>query len=569
MISKMKTLVGLKPKEPVDPQVKAEAIVSKANADATVKTAKRKVSAQKKLENDAYNAERRAANEKRRVEANRRPFTMTWLVLWLVKLTAWGAVLAAAGFIAVGFLFDIVFYGNQSTDLVIVCGLIVFAAAVRLTVVCIPVVLQFSKPEKTPGERHRVWSFLTFWDKKDDYDKDAGPSTGMMAVIEKNQLARMTLRLLFLIAIVMSFVATLSFFSAGHETRTFQTEQQTTVENTAVTSKQARIDALEKQRTDAKETRDTSIAASERTLKLMQDSIPGFSRADNATVQKITNDIAKYTSDYQAKSDEIDGKINAINQETETVAVAAAEKKAATPTFLSVYRFLGKAFAGEEAWTIGGAWFFSIAFELFIAFLLGALFVLLKGLSYIARLLQARDQENMFKWETRFEQLDAEAKLNRLQLQAAAAEAQAEQRLRMALAEAERAERQAEVDRQIAESQRRVRRAERQAEAAREGKPFVDEDAEIEAAKLRDEALQEERIAQLRAEANEARARAAEALKPKPAPVLDDPGLTPKQQGSRKGGNSTAYGHSMGDNIVKFPVDDWSDRDAAAQAMGA
>jgi hypothetical protein len=355
----------------------------------------------------------------------------------IINWSVYAALIAAIAIIAAGYWYDLLFYGQQHDDIAVVIGLIAFAFVVRTVATAGDVILHWSKPE------HR---------------RDTDPSDGMKAIIGDNRGVRWSLRVMWIGSILACSVATLSFFSAGHEKRVADAAGITATETGIMTSKKERIDALEAQKKEALEARNTVFEAADNTIAAIKDETPGISVADNETIQKANDSKDAATIAYNDTVKDLNDQINAINAEKEEeIKQVTVERVTAIP-FLSVYQFLSRLIGNADGWTIVGAWFFSALFELLCAKLLSTVFALMKIVKRVSRAIEMREAADEMNARIALERMRSNIEIDAIRLRSAQAQERAL----------------ADID--LAQRERMVEKARAQAEAIRTGAPWIDPD---------------------------------------------------------------------------------------------
>ncbi len=355
-----------------------------------------------------------------------------------VRVIDWSGkslLIAALLIIMAGYWYDILFYTQQTDNLLIMIGLLVFAIVARTVASAGDVILH--------------------WTRSDSDD------AGQVALVGSGSLRRW-LRALWVASILACSFATLSFFSSGHESRQTAQAGITTIESTSDASKAERIAVLEGQRASAKVLMDTAIATAQDTIDSTRDQVAGLSREDNVTIREANANKDKALAKFEAKSDEIDAAINVIQLEREAVADTAAVSRVTAVPFLAVYKFLSRMGGTAKGWAIGGAFFFALLFELLCAKLMAISFFLMKMTSRVAKQIQMREASEEMNTRIELQRMRSNIELDEIRLNA----------LHM--------QERAEADIELARRERQVEKAKSQAEALREGRPWVDPDEMLE-----------------------------------------------------------------------------------------
>lgn len=445
------------------------------------------------------------------------------LAVRTVQWSGYILFIAALVIIAAGYWYDILFYGQQADEWYIVAGLVAFAFVIRSLAAFGDVLLHWTKPKK-PGE--------------EDDDEGLEGLKSLVRTHVKGDSDRAWLRALWIASIVACSFATVSFFSAGHETRQADQKALQNTENTVVASQADRVAAINAQKAEAKEARDTAISAADETIQGVRDETPNVSAEDNVTIRDANASKNQANQTYTETLNNLNAQINDIYAETGEKRQETQEQKNGTPPFQTVYSFLARLpfLNSAEGWAIAGAWFFAILFELLIAKLLAIVSVLNKALKRIAKGLQMREAADEMHARIALERMKSNIDIEAIRLKGA------------------QASEKAAADIVLAKQEREVEKAKAHAEALREGVPWVDPDelltqmAEVKkaenAARVR---KMQERIEKL--EAGE--------LDPdEQSPENDnrpevDPNspMTPEEKGA-KGGAATAAGNAAEDATV-------------------
>lgn len=536
----------LKSKPPLSPEEITETIKTRAEREAA------KIVAE---------AERR----KKLAEAGKQTMSAA---IFLIRATSWGILAAAAIISAAGFWYDGLFYWQQSDNLAIQFGLLGLALTLRLLSVNIPVVLQWAKPDPTKkpktGSRFRLWPFGSKSDAQENETKD--DEYTIRDVVASNRLARMTLRLIFIVSVLGCSVATLSFFASGPESRQAKVATIEATEAVATTNIAEKIAGLESQISALREDRDKAVATAQRSIDALA--------VDRTAVNDGPEYTKQYTDQQRAAQDYARTEIAKLNLEIsnlrtgkQTAEATTVEDKSDNPPFLGVYRFLsrldGSDGLGEEDWTIIGVVYFTIAFEFIIAFLLGAAYAVLLATNSIIRWISAREASHVMAWELKIAQHEADARLESLKAQAARDAQETAFQIDLARRKAKEQEQKAEADREIAEIERQAKEARERLEAIAGGEDPEAYDArkELEREKRRAEvdrrkAESERELATIRAETEKIRRDAEEASKPPES----KPALTPEQQRAQNAGKASSFANDIKGNVIKIPVGAWSKR---------
>lgn len=504
-------------------------------------------------------AARLVANADRRKKLNEAGKPTMSAAILLIRATSWG-VLGAAGLISLaGLWYDVLFYWQQSDNFAVQIGLVALAITLRVLSISIPVVLQWAKPETKPAGRFYVFQF---WKNKPvNPDLDGDGEVTLQEFISANRLARLTLRFIFVIAVIGCSFATLSFFSSGHETRQAKVETIAAVEGVATTNIDEQIKGLEKQIADLRADRDLAVATAQRSIDAL------------ASDRTATNDGPEYTKPYtdsqKAAEDYARVEIAKLNGEIAKLRVGkqSAEQETVTEMsenapFLGVYRFMGRLNSGwsEESWTIAGVIFFTFAFEFIIAFLLGAAYALLMKTNSIIRWITAKEARSVMKWELEIAKHEADARLESLRAQATREAEQAAFDLALTRQKAQEDQARREAEREIAEVKAKAKEVQDRLDAIAGGEDPEAYDARKEqerekrrAEVERQKAAAEGEIAKIRAETERLRREAEEAARPQPA-------LTPKQQQSENMNLAKELINETRDRVIKIKAGDWSNR---------
>lgn len=499
----------------------------------------------RKIERIKAKAERRRAER----DAGHNPLT---LGVFLIRASSYVILAAAAVLTLAGLWYDVIFYGSQSTDWQAVVGLVALAVALRFCASGIPLLLEWAKPERKKKAKKKP--------TPDDPQEDAS-ETPLRDLLGHSKMARWTLRLIFILSVFGCSVATLSFFSAGHEARTFKAESADTIEQTQVSTKEARIAALEKQREEAKKTRDAAIKSAQAANEVIKDQVIGTSTADNSTLQKTTEKIDGYNHTYQTKSDDIDRQINGIRSEVAVVEVTGAQADAISAPFLGVYRFLGSMGGSwtDEDWTIAGIWFFTFTFEFMFATLMAAAYSFLTATNGFAFWARARDAKQEIGWRLKVDEFESAARLESLRAQAIRDRQEADFNIALARDQAEQAERRAAVDREIAEVQRKAKEASDRLAAIAAGEDPEEYDLRKEREREKRQAEADKRKAESEAEIAAIRAEA-ERIRREAERNAD------RSANGRKGGAASSDARDGRTNPRILIAGDWTNEDPAYTA---
>ena len=366
------------------------------------------------------------------------------LAVRTVEWSGYILFLAALVIIAAGYWYDILFYGQQADEWYIVAGLVAFAFVIRSLAAFGDVLLHWTKPRKAGEEE----------------DEDFEGLKTLVRTHVKGDSDRAWLRGLWIASIIACSFATVSFFSAGHETR--QADQQAIVntETTVVASQADRVAAINAQKAEAKEARDTAIEAANETIQGVKDETPNVSADDNVTIRDANASKTKASQTYTETLNTLNAQINAIYAETGEKREQTQEQKNSTPPFQTVYTFLARLpfLNSADGWAIAGAWFFAILFELLIAKLLAIVSVLNKALKRIAKGLQMREAADEMHARIALERMKSNIDIEAIRLKGA------------------QASEKAAADIVLAKQEREVEKAKAHAEALREGVPWVDPD---------------------------------------------------------------------------------------------
>lgn len=156
--------------------------------------------------------------------------------------------------------------------------------------------------------------------------------------------SRRTLRAVQLACAIACLYPPVNFFAASHFEKASQAEAVTGASTASTNSKESRIERLEKRRTDALETRNTSMQSAKDAMAIIKDQVVGTSTADNQTLQKLQDDITGYIDAYSVTEKEISAEITAIEKEREVVQTEAAADTALTFHTWPVFIWLGEQF---------------------------------------------------------------------------------------------------------------------------------------------------------------------------------------------------------------------------------
>lgn len=384
------------------------------------------------------------------------------LLVLIVRWSSLAALMAAILIILAGYWYDLLFYSQQHTSFMVVVGLIAFAVVVRTVATAGDVILHNTRPGKDPE------------------GKKGGFFRGM---VTDNYGVRMSLRVMWIGSILACSVATLSFFSAGHETRQATSAGLETTEKAITDSKAGRIAALSAQKAEALEARDTAIRAADQTIANVKDNVEGLSAADNETLRQADEAKNTATSDYNQTLKALNAQINKINSEKETEIKEVTVDRVTAVPFLTVYKFLSRWFGTAEAWTIAGAWFFAILFELLCAKLLSTVFALMKVLRHVAQKIELQEAADEMQSRIALERMRANIEIDAIRLRAA----QAQER--------------AAADIELAHREREIEKARAQAEALRTGTVWIDPDELLKEETALRQAENDVRIRKLREQA--------------------------------------------------------------------
>jgi hypothetical protein len=155
---------------------------------------------------------------------------------------------------------------------------------------------------------------------------------------------RRTLRSIQLFCFLACLYPPMNFFAASHFEKLAEAEAIGATASASTGTKEDRIDRLEKRLTDAAANRDAAIKAANDTAAIIKDQVVGTSTSDNQTLRELAQASAKAVTDYTTTSTEIQGKIDAIEDEKETVVTAAAKDKALNHDTWPVFIWLGEQF---------------------------------------------------------------------------------------------------------------------------------------------------------------------------------------------------------------------------------
>jgi hypothetical protein len=409
---------------------------------------------------------------------------------------------AAMAIIFAGYMYDILFYGAQGAqtgNILITVGLILFAFVIRSVAAFGDVILHWTKPGA----------------KDDPEEKGLEDLKSLSRGLLKGDSDRTWFRALWVFSIIACSVATVSFFSAGHESKQAQTQAIVATDTTVQLTQADRIAALERQKTEAKEARDTAVDAADETIKAVKDETPNVSADDNITIRDANASKNEANATYTEVLANLNGQINAIYAETGAQRIESQESQNSAQPFQSAYIFLARIVGTAEMWSIAGAWFFAILFELLIAKLLAIVSVLNKVLKRIAKGIQMREAADEMNARIALERMKSNIDVEGIRLKGI----QAQER---ALADIE-----------LAHHEREVEKAQAQAEALREGRPWVDPDDLLDAMAAEQKAENEARIRKMLDRAE--RLRNGE-LDPDEE---EDEELTDAQRRARRGGNAS------------------------------
>lgn len=349
---------------------------------------------------------------------------------------------AALAIIAAGYLYDILFYGAQSSNVFIIIGLVIFAFVIRSLAAFGDVMLHWTKPDK---------------DGETDDDQLQGLKQLSRRMV-KNDADRNWLRVLWIMSIIACSFATVSFFSMGHESKQRAAQNIEATTGVIANTRQVRIDALEQQKGEAATARDAAIAAADATIKGVEDEFGGVNTQDNITIRDANASKNTALATYNRTVADLNKQINDINAETGLRQEGQQEQKNESAPMQSVYVFLARGPGTAEQWAIAGAWFFAILFELLIAKLLAIVSVLNKVMKRIAKGIQMREAADEMHARLAIQKMRSNIDLEDIRLKAAAAKERAL----------------ADID--LAQQEREVQKAQAQAEALRDGRVWIDPD---------------------------------------------------------------------------------------------
>lgn len=377
---------------------------------------------------------------------------------------------AAILMILAGYWIDILFYTQQSDSWFVAIAFFALAIALRSVAAFGDVILHATKP-----------------DKEDD-DEDPLGIQDLARRLIRSEADRRWLRRLWVMSVIGCAFATMSFFSAGHETRQAEQQAIATTETAITSSKKERIDALKVQKDEAREARDTAITSADRTIAEIKDNVEGLSASDNETIRAAEASKRKANEDYNAALADLNRQINSINAEQETELRATTSERVGSQPFLTVYTFLARFIWSVEGWTIAGALFFALLFELLCAKLLAIVSAIMKVLKRLTKAIQMREAADEMHARISLQRMRSNIELDEIRLKGAAAQERAV------------------ADIELAKREREVEKARARADALRDGVPWIDPDELLEAMADAQRAEQEARIRKLNERAEKLRA---------------------------------------------------------------
>lgn len=362
----------------------------------------------------------------------------------LVRGSSYALLIAAFAIIAAGYWYDLLFYAQQAATWQGMIGLLAFAFVARTVATGAPVVLQWARPEKVKA------------DEEDDapwWRRVARASFG-----GENRAARTSLRVLWVGSLIACGFATLSFFSSGHEQRLATGAALERQDEAITASAQVRVNELVAQRDAAAATYERTLEALEGTRKTIEDQVVGVSTDDNETLRDLSAQILLATENYNATVAGLNQQINGIRAEQADDNIEVAVDRATAIPFLGVYRFLGRWFGTDEAWQVGGAFFFAVLFELFCALLLVSTFAIMRVMTRVAKSIELREAGEDMRASIEINRMRANIELDGIRLKA------------------QQAKERADADIELALREREVEKAKAHAAALRAGTPWVDPD---------------------------------------------------------------------------------------------
>lgn len=179
-----------------------------------------------------------------------------------------------------------------------------------------------------------------------------------------NNLARGSLRTLWVLCLIACWFPAISFFAAGHDLKASDGETAVAVTGSTVESKQARIEVLENRISAWRQDRDDLVDDLKETRETIQDQVSGTSREDNITLREIDTKITEAQDDFSSKEAAANAQIDAILAEKEIVVSeqAAAEQIATT---WAVFDWLGRwTPVSTHYWSNWGMFYFAMLGEL-------------------------------------------------------------------------------------------------------------------------------------------------------------------------------------------------------------
>jgi hypothetical protein len=415
-----------------------------------------------------------------RLDEAREGHASTSLAVHTINWAGYLVFAAAVLIILGGYWYDLLFYAQQSDNPGIIAGLLVFAFVIRTVAAFGDVILHATKPESGRRFRWRLQLWKSIEELPPEEEDDALGLKSFAHKSEKGDGDRSWLRVLWVSSIVACSFATVSFFSAGHETRQAASQNISAQETTITSTKNARIAALEKQKTEAATARDTAVKAADKTIQGVKDETPNVSADDNITIRDANASKNQAAADYNAAAREINAQINAINSEEEAELKGVTTARVGAAPFLTVYSFLARLAGTAEFWAIAGALFFALLFELLCAKLLAIVSVVIKALKRIAKTIQMREAADEMHARIALERMRSNIELEGIRLRAAAAHERG----------------MADID--LARREREVEKARAHADALREGVAWIDPDELLEETAALQRAENSVRIRKLR-----------------------------------------------------------------------
>jgi hypothetical protein len=353
-----------------------------------------------------------------------------------------------------------------------------------------------------------------------------------------------TIRGLSIAAGIICLIPALSFFAGGHYNQTHSSTVAVATEGVSDTNKDGRIKTLRGQIKRIETDRDASIKETNETITaIVNDGVPGISAADNVSIGDLRKEIQGYRTTATTQIGGLETKIEAIEQEKETVQTTSAVEQARVSPASAIFEVLGSIVGEAGIWAMSILFLFAILIEAIAFFGLGAY----QGLhKFFVEAIQRME-------------LDEAAHEARLEVEA--------QRVKDKIAAEALLER-ANADLELAAIEAAAHRARVRAEAARAGE---DPDLEAplrEAEADRRAAAVEEQAAKIRREAATLRSQANHV----PPEVEKPADLSQQQINGKKGADAKKHKATATQAAANdwIPVDDLSERFAqTAEGAGA